>query len=112
MGVLVGARILQGLGAGAIPAIAYATVGRCYPAAIRPRVFAVFSTAWVIPGLIGPAASSTIEEALSWRAVFLALLPFVVLAAVITIPALTRAPEQDAGAGRSRPRIGAGPPSS
>jgi MFS family permease len=103
MGVLVGARILQGLGAGAIPAIAYATVGRCYPAAIRPRVFAVFSTAWVIPGLIGPAASSTIEEALSWRAVFLALLPFVVLAGVITIPALTRAPEQDVGAGSEPP---------
>ena len=94
MGVLVAARVLQGLGAGAIPAIAYATVGRCYPAAMRPRVFAVFSTAWVVPGLIGPASSSAIESALSWRAVFLALLPFVVLAGVITIPALTSAPEQ------------------
>ena len=80
MGVLVAARVLQGIGAGAIPAIAYATVGRAYPAAIRPRVFAVFSTAWVVPGLIGPASSSAIEEALSWRAVFLALLPFVLIA--------------------------------
>lgn len=112
MGVLVGARVLQGLGAGAIPAIAYATVGRCYPAAIRPRVFAVFSTAWVIPGVIGPAASSAIEEALSWRAVFLALLPFVVLAGVITIPALTRVPEQavdgdgaDPAVDRRRPAV-------
>jgi MFS family permease len=111
MGVLVGARVLQGLGAGAIPAIAYATVGRCYPAAIRPRVFAVFSTAWVIPGVIGPAASSAIEDALSWRAVFLALLPFVVLAAVITIPALTRVPEQvdadaaDPALDRRRPAV-------
>jgi MFS family permease len=95
MGVLVGARVLQGIGAGAIPAIAYATVGRCYPAALRPRVFAVFSTAWVIPGLVGPAASSAIEEALSWRAVFLALLPFVVLAGVIAIPELTGAPAAD-----------------
>jgi len=93
MGILVAARFLQGLGAGAIPAIAYATVGRCYPAALRPRVFAVFSTAWVVPGLIGPASSSAIEHALSWRAVFLALLPFVILAGVITIPALTGAPE-------------------
>ena len=40
----------QGIGAGAIPAVAYASVGRAYPAAIRPRVFAVFSTAWVVPG--------------------------------------------------------------
>jgi MFS family permease len=50
MGVLVAARVLQGMGAGAIPAVAYATVGRSYPAAIRPRVVRVFSTAWVIPG--------------------------------------------------------------
>ena len=112
MGVLVGARVLQGLGAGAIPAIAYATVGRCYPAAIRPRVFAVFSTAWVIPGVIGPAASSAIEEALSWRAVFLALLPFVVLAGVITIPALTRAPSSPWPAtGRIRPSTAGDRPS-
>ena len=65
MGVLVAARILQGIGAGAIPAIAYASVGRAYPARIRPRAFAVFSSAWVIPGLIGPAASSAIAEASS-----------------------------------------------
>ena len=32
MGVLVAARVLQGMGAGAIPAVAYATVGRSYPA--------------------------------------------------------------------------------
>jgi MFS family permease len=93
MGVLVVARVLQGLGAGAIPAVAYASVGRSYPAIMRPRVFAVFSTAWVVPGLIGPASSSAIEHALSWRAVFLALLPFVVIAGVITIPALTGAPD-------------------
>jgi MFS family permease len=106
MGVLVAARILQGVGAGAIPAIAYASVGRAYPAAIRPRVFAVFSSAWVIPGLIGPAASSAIEQALSWRAVFLALLPLVVLAAVITVPALTRSVPAiaDADAGPEEPR--------
>jgi len=93
MGILVAARVLQGVGAGAIPAVAYATVGRRYPAVLRPRVFAVFSTAWVVPGLIGPASSSAIEHALSWRAVFLALLPLVVVAGVITIPVLTGAPE-------------------
>ncbi|MGH9083817.1 MAG: MFS transporter [Acidimicrobiales bacterium] len=90
MPVLVAGRVAQGLGAGAIPAVAYTTVGRMYPAALRPRVFAVFSSAWVIPGLIGPAAAGAIEGALSWRFVFLALLPFVVLAGAIAIPQLTR----------------------
>jgi MFS family permease len=100
MGVLVAARVGQGIGAGAIPAVAYTSVGRAYPPALRPRVFAVFSSAWVIPGLLGPAASSGIAHALGWRAVFLALLPLVALAAVITIPALVRsvgAPEPLAG---------------
>jgi MFS family permease len=90
MPVLVAARVAQGIGAGAIPAVAYASVGRAYPPLLRPRVFAVFSSAWIIPGLIGPAASSAIAEAATWRAVFLALLPLVVLAAAITLPALTR----------------------
>lgn len=100
MEVLVAARVLQGIGAGAIPAIAYASVGRAYPAHVRPRVFAIFSSAWVVPGLIGPAASSGIAEALSWRWVFLAILPFVVLAAVITLPALSRTmPAVEAGTG-------------
>ncbi|MEX2294002.1 MAG: MFS transporter [Acidimicrobiales bacterium] len=89
MPVLVAARVVQGMGAGAIPAVAYTTVGRRYPPSLRPRVFAVFSTAWVIPGLIGPAASGAIEHALSWHFVFLALLPFVAIAAVITVPVLS-----------------------
>jgi len=96
MGVLVAARVAQGIGAGAIPAIAYASVARGYPPALRSRVFAIFSTAWVVPGLIGPALSSAIAGALGWRAVFLALLPIVAVAAVITVPALSRtAPEID-----------------
>jgi MFS family permease len=90
MPVLVGARVVQGIGAGAIPAVAYTTVGRMYPATLRPRLFAVFSSAWVVPGLIGPAASGAIEHAATWRAVFLALLPFVALAAAMTIPVLSR----------------------
>ncbi len=50
MAVLVAARVAQGIGAGVIPAVAYTTVGRSYPPALRPRVFAVFSSAWVVPG--------------------------------------------------------------
>lgn len=91
MGMLVAGRVAQGIGAGAIPAVAYASVGRTYPPSLQPRVFAVFSTAWVVPGLIGPVAATTIAEALSWRAVFWALLPLVGVAAAMTLPALTRA---------------------
>jgi len=91
MPMLVAGRVAQGIGAGAIPAVAYATVGRAFPSDLRPRVFAVFSSAWVVPGLIGPVAATTIAEALSWRAVFWALLPLVGVAAAMTLPALSRA---------------------
>jgi MFS family permease len=89
MGMLVAGRVAQGLGAGVIPAVAYASVARGYPPQLRPRVFAVFSTAWVVPGVIGPAAASAIEHATSWRVVFLALLPLVALAAFLALPVLS-----------------------
>jgi MFS family permease len=89
-----------------IPAVAYTSVGRSYPAATRPRVFAVFSSAWVIPGVVGPAAASAIAGWSSWRVVFLALLPLVALAAALALPALSdRAPAPDE-AGRDRSAAG------
>jgi MFS family permease len=88
MPMLVAGRVAQGVGAGAIPAVAYAAVGQAYPADLRPRVFAIFSSAWVVPGLIGPVAAASLAEVTSWRAVFLALLPLVGLAAFMAIPAL------------------------
>ena len=55
MPVLVAARFIQGLGAGTIPPIAYVAIGRSLPDRLRPRMFATLSTAWVLPGVIGPA---------------------------------------------------------
>jgi MFS family permease len=92
MPMLVAGRVAQGVGAGVIPAVAYTSVGRGYPPELRPRVFAVFSSAWVVPGLVGPAAASAIERWSSWRVVFLALLPLVVAAAAMTLPALSGRP--------------------
>ena len=88
--VLVLARGLQGLGAGAIPAVAYAAIGRSYPEALRPRVFAVLSTAWVVPGLIGPALSALVAASVGWRWVFLGLLPLVAASGALAWPSLRR----------------------
>ena len=88
MPVLVAGRLAQGFGAGAIPATAYAAIGRGYPTSLRPRMFATMSTAWVIPGLVGPAVATLVEHAWTWRVVFLGLLPFVAVAVVMTVPAL------------------------
>jgi MFS family permease len=75
MPVLVVARVIQGFGAGAIPAVAYVSIGRALPEHLRPRMFATLSTAWVIPGVIGPSLAGVVAESLNWRLVFLACCP-------------------------------------
>jgi MFS family permease len=88
MAALVTARAVQGLGAGAIPAIAYVAIGRAYPSRLQPRMFAVISSAWVIPGIAGPAIAGATADAFGWRWVFLGLLPLVLVAGAATTPAL------------------------
>src|SRR5277367_6626369 len=90
MGVLVAGRVLQGVGAGAVPSVAYAVIGRSLPGTLRARMMAVLSTAWVAPGLAGPALSAEVARLFGWRWVFLGLLPLVAVAGSMAVPALIR----------------------
>ncbi len=90
MQVLVLARFVQGLGAGAIPPIAYVAIGRSLPERLRPQMFATLSTAWVLPGVIGPAIAGVVGETIGWRWVFLGLLPLIGLAAAISFSSVNR----------------------
>src|SRR6266536_1596495 len=90
MGVLVAGRALQGLGAGAVPAVAYVSIGRSLAGPQRARMMAVLSTAWVAPGVAGPALSAEVAHLFGWRWVFLGLLPVVVVTGSIAVPALVR----------------------
>jgi MFS family permease len=93
MPVLVAGRALQGLGAGAVPPIAYVAIGRSLPETLRPRMFAVLSTAWVIPGVVGPSIAALVGETVGWRWIFLGLLPLVLVAGALTVHALRRVPD-------------------
>jgi MFS family permease len=90
MPVLVAGRALQGIGGGAVPAVAYASIGRGLPGRLRARMMAVLSTAWVVPGLAGPALSAEVAHLFGWRWVFLGLLPLVAVAGMIAVPSLSR----------------------
>jgi MFS family permease len=92
MAVLVVGRAVQGLGAGVVPAVAYVVISRCYAEEYRPRMFAVLSTAWVVPGLIGPAVAALVAAAVGWRWVFLGLLPLVIAAGILVVLALRHVP--------------------
>jgi MFS family permease len=81
-------RILQGLGGGVTVAVAYVVIARGYPDALRPRIMALFSSAWILPALVGPLVSGMVAERLSWRLVFAGILPFLALGAALLLPTL------------------------
>lgn len=86
MWVIVSGRAVQGVGAGMLPAVSMVSIGRGYPEHLRPRMFAIMSTAWVVPGLAGPGLAGVIAEYASWRLVFLGLLPLLIVAAWLILP--------------------------
>ncbi len=92
MPALIAGRALQGLGGGAISSIAYVAIGRGYAERAKPRMLALTSTAWVVPGLIGPGLAGLMAEGLGWRSVFLVLAPLPGLAALLAFPSLRHMP--------------------
>jgi MFS family permease len=109
MPVLIAGRVLQGIGAGAVPAVAYVAIGRSLPENLRAQMMAVLSTAWVAPGLAGPALSAAVAAAFGWRWVFLGLLPFIAVTGPLALPALLRIGRPDApGTGGHRLLDGVG----
>ena len=92
MPVLVAARFLQGLGGGALTPTAYVAIGRCLPERLQPRMFAMLSTAWVVPGILGPSLAAVVGQVAGWRWVFLGLLPLLALAGGLALNALRHVP--------------------
>jgi MFS family permease len=90
MAALVAARAVQGLGAGGLSAVVYACVARCYPTDRQPHMLALLSTAWVVPGLVGPGLSGLVADHATWRLVFLGLVPILPVCAALALPALRR----------------------
>jgi MFS family permease len=86
--VLIAGRVLEGLGAGALVVVTYASASRAYPPAMYGRMLALMSSAWVLPSLAGPAIAGLVADHATWRWVFVLLLPFLPVAGVLTLPGL------------------------
>src|SRR5437868_6217729 len=54
MEVVVLGRFVQGCGGGALYVVSVAAIAKAYPEALRPRVFALLTSMWILPGVIGP----------------------------------------------------------
>ena len=105
MWIFVGGRAVQGLGGGLVIVALYVVVGRAFPERLRPAVFAAFSSAWVLPSIVGPVVSGAVTQHLGWRWVFLAVPVLVVLPLAVMGPALRRSErERVAREGRRQDR--------
>lgn len=97
MGVLVAGRVLQGLGSGMLGVTLYVGMGQVVPAPLHPRLFSLFATAWVLPGLVGPTLAAWLVQQLGWRSVFLSVLALLPLASLLLVPSYARLPKPAAG---------------
>jgi MFS family permease len=85
---LVFARLLQGIGGGAVYAVSLATVAKTYPSNIRARILALLAAMWILPGVLGPPIGSMLANTVGWRYAFLIPIPLLAVSAVLVFPAL------------------------
>ncbi len=81
MPVLIGARVLQGLGSGALYALAQAAAADVISGPERGRYQGYFSAVFATAALAAPLLGGYLTEHLSWRAVFWINLPLAAFAA-------------------------------
>jgi EmrB/QacA subfamily drug resistance transporter len=83
MPLLIAARALQGLGAGAVLPIGVTMVADIFSLEERARVQGWLSSVWGLSSVVGPIVGGVIAEKLSWRWVFFLNVPPGILAAFL-----------------------------
>jgi MFS family permease len=101
MAFVIAGRAIQGFGSGAIGSVVYAAIARAYAPSARPRMIALVSSAWVVPGLVGPALAGLVADELGWRWVFLGIVAPLLVMGARRLPAA-----QPARRGRAHTPIG------
>lgn len=91
--MLLMARLVQGLGAGAINLTLYVVIALAFPAGRRPAVLAMLSFCWVLPAFLGPPISAALV-AVNWRLNFAVTVLLLLVAAVLTWPHLKAVQER------------------
>lgn len=109
--VMTAGRAVSGLGGGLLIVALYVIIGQAYPSSVQPKVFGWMSAAWVLPSLSGPLLAGYLAQSVSWRWVFLGVVPVTVLALVLVWPRIRHMgppeqPSMDAAGGRKRSTLG------
>ncbi|CAH1056803.1 MFS transporter [Paenibacillus pseudetheri] len=102
--MLIGGRAFQGFGAGALLTCVYSSITLSYPDSLRTKILAAFSSAYILPALIGPYIAGLLAENLSWRFVFWLVLPFIVLSVCLTLPLFRKLQTENTNASSTKRR--------
>src|SRR5262249_60669966 len=81
--MLVGFRVLQGLGAGVVQPTTLTISSDLYTLEERAAIQSVFTGAWGLASVIGPVLGGLLTERLGWRSVFWVNVPVGLLAVVM-----------------------------
>lgn len=86
MSIFILARVLQGLGAGGLLNSVYTSINVNYEDRLRSQMLAIVASAYILPAIIGPYVAGFIAQQLTWRVVFWALLPLLLIAGIFVMP--------------------------
>jgi multidrug resistance protein len=81
MPVLIAARAVQGLGAGAVQPMGMTIIGDLYTLQERAKVQGYVASVWGISSVVGPTIGGVFSQLLSWRFIFWVNIPLSLLAA-------------------------------
>ncbi len=70
LGLFVGGRIVQGVGAGWIVGFCYVAIGAVFPQRLWPRMFGLMSGVWGVASLLGPLVGGLFAALGLWRGAF------------------------------------------
>ena len=83
MFTLILARVVQGLGSGAIQPLTFTMIADIYPLEKRAKILGLNGSAWGVAAVIAPLLGGFIVEKLSWHWVFLINLPVGIITMIL-----------------------------
>jgi EmrB/QacA subfamily drug resistance transporter len=85
MPVLIAARAVQGIGAGAVQPMSMTMLGDLYTLEERARVQGYVTSVWAAASLVGPALGGLFSEYITWRWIFFVNLPLGAIAVLVLV---------------------------
>lgn len=102
MGQLIGARAIQGMGAGGLMPLAFIIIGDLFTLEQRARMQGLFSGVWGVSSIVGPLLGGFLVDQVSWHWVFYVnLIPGLIVMALVWFAWI----DQPRDASKSRPSL-------